>query len=206
MEPFGTSPPQVLTLKKKTRTKTNHQTKKNPPRTFPKEVMKVLFSLFSICWKYITAVDQQEIKHFVRKQWKQTKRTQLMKHKVRLRLASFWLERRSQHRQQSHDGVRISVADEPILPCLNLEAADEIPNHRKFLHPQRQTTTDERLENGGAGWNVALRSKRWHQKQDPEQIIPEKTPPQQDFSNQRAHGARCPMGWASSCFYCVPGT
>ena len=39
-----------------------------------------------------------------------------------------------------HDGVRISVA-EPVLPCLNLEAVDEIPNHRKFLHPQRRNTT-----------------------------------------------------------------
>lgn len=39
-----------------------------------------------------------------------------------------------------HDGMRISVAV-PILPCLNLEAVDEIPNHRKLLHPPRSNTT-----------------------------------------------------------------
>lgn len=117
MGPAGTSTISGVNRKK---TKQNNQTNL-PPHAFPKAAMKVLLSSFSTGWKWITAVDQQEIKHFVRKQWGQTKQTQLMKHKVRLRSASLWLGLLSWNRSE-RGTMRVSAA-EHILPCSTREAS-----------------------------------------------------------------------------------
>lgn len=103
-----------------------------------------------------------------------------------------------------HDGMRISVAV-PILPCLNLEAVDEIPNHGKLLHPPRSNTTTTEwgswMEYGCQKQKDGIQRKTLNRLSQEKKK--QKKKQQQAFSNHKAGRAHCPMGQTSSCFYHV---